>query len=346
MPAVDRLRRTVAALCSPATAGRGAGTTEGAAARVLVATAFADLALQPRGEHGYLQLVPAMAGANLLGAIPGDAPGWIVLAAHYDHLGTIDDEVYPGADDNAAGVAVLLEVAHRLATAAHHGRSILISAYDAEEPPWFDTPDMGSRWWVDHPTVPLTAIDLMVCLDLVGHSIGPPGSPAPVANTVFVAGADLAPGLANSVRVATVAGIVPRPIADWVEDPMSDHLAFRGAGIPHLFYTCARSAGYHTPRDRPELLDYDKLAALADHLTAMITAACVAAPGSWSFDRMGADDTATIDTMLALVDAVPDHDLIADAVAHLKGMRRGDRLDDDDRYWVRALVAAVESLLG
>src|SRR3990172_5585825 len=245
MNPVDRMRHVVEALCAPALAGRAAGSAGGAAARAILVEAFAAAGLHPRGEHRYLQLLPAMAGANVLGAIPGDGPGWVVFGAHYDHLGVIAGKVHPGADDNAAGVAVLLEVANRLAIGSHRGRSILVCAFDAEEPPWFESADMGSQWWVDHPTVPLADVDLMVCIDLIGHRIGPAGTPPQVATTVFVAGADLAPGLAEAVHVPDVVGIVPRPIADWVADPMSDHLAFRAAGVPHLFYTSPPSAVYH-----------------------------------------------------------------------------------------------------
>ena len=344
MTPADRLRSTVAALCAPIADGRAAGTIGGSIARSVVAAGFEDLGLMPRGKTGWHQLLPAMAGANLLGAIPGDWPGWIVLGAHYDHLGDIDGAVHWGADDNASGVAVMLEVARRLVTSPH-GRSVLISAYDAEEPPWFDSPEMGSQWWVDHPTVPLAEIDLMVCLDTVGHALGPPGAPAAVADTVFVAGADLAPGLAEAVTVPPIAGIIPRPIADWVSDPLSDHLAFRAAGIPHLFYTCARSAVYHTPADRPERLDIAKMAALADHLAAVIAAARLAPTQAWSFDPDGADDATMIDTMLAMVTAFPADGPIPKAVAPLEQLRDRQRLDDDDRAWIRALVEAVESLL-
>ncbi|MBI5156461.1 MAG: M28 family peptidase [Acidimicrobiia bacterium] len=345
MTPIDRMRRVVEALCAPALAGRAAGSPGGAAARAMLVEAFTASGLEPRGEHGYLQLLPAMAGANVLGAIPGKAPGWVVFGAHYDHLGEISGTIHPGADDNAAGVAVLVEVAGRLARETRRGRSILVCAFDAEEPPWFDSPDMGSQWWVDHPTVPLSDVELMICLDLVGHDIGTADTPTEVAATIFVAGADLAPGLVPAVHVPDIAGIVPRPIADWVVTPLSDHLAFRAAGIPHLFYTGGRSAVYHSPHDRPELLDHSRMAALADHLTALIDAACTAPPRSWRFDREGSDDAATVATLLSLVDAVPAPDLIAEAIAALEGMQGIARLDDDDRAWIRALVDAVESML-
>jgi Zn-dependent M28 family amino/carboxypeptidase len=345
METIERLRATVAALCSPATAGRAPGTPQGAAARAVVLEEFTDLGLAPAGEAGYHQLLPAMGGANLLGAIPGDRPGWIVLGAHYDHLGGSGDRVYWGADDNAAGVAVMLEVARQLAAGSDRGRSILVSAYDAEEPPWFGEPAMGSQWWVDHPTVPLAEVELMICLDLVGHRLGPAGLPPGVGDTIFVQGGDLAPGLAATVTVPAVQGIIARPIADWVIDPMSDHLAFRQAGIPHLFYTCARSAVYHEPTDRPELLAYDKMAALVTHLTATVEAARRAPPGSWRFDADAADDATTLETVRTIAAGVPG---LGTALATLLDGTVPDasgRLGAAQRHALRAMVATVEDRL-
>lgn len=342
----ERLRATVAVLCSPATAGRAPGTPQGAAARAFLLEEFTDLGLEPAGERGYHQLLPASGGANLLGAIPGDHPGWIVLGAHYDHLGGIGDAVFWGADDNAAGVAVMLEVARQLVAGSNRGRSILVSAYDAEEPPWFGGSTMGSQWWVDHPTVPLAEVDLMICLDLVGHRLGPAGFSPAVSDTVFVQGGELSPGLGAAVAVPAVPGIVPRPIADWVIEPMSDHLAFRQAGIPHLFYTCARSAVYHQTTDRPELLAYAKMAALADHLIATIEAARRAPAGSWRFDAEAADDAATLETLRAIAAAVPD--LGAVVAPMLEGMvpDTAGRLAADQRGALSAMVDTVEDLLG
>lgn len=349
MSAVDRIAATVQALCSLETAGREPGSSEGEAARRLIVSAFADLGLRPAGETGWLQPIPGPDGANVLGAIPGTGPGWVVLGAHYDHLGIRAEGVFWGADDNASGVAVMLEAARIIAGADPHGRSVLVSAYDAEEPPWFDGPAMGSQWWVDHPTVPLADIDLMVCLDLVGHRLGPPGTPDAVADTVFRVGTDLAPGLGALLdQVPATPGIIPRPIADWVLPPLSDHLAFRERGIPHLFYTCGRTAHYHTPNDRPEHLDPPKMAALANHTAAVIGEARRAPVGAWSYDHRGADDEATIDTLLALARSIPGIQVVDKAVVVLDGMRAtlGPALGEEDRDRIRRLLFALEATLG
>ncbi|MBC7224944.1 MAG: M28 family peptidase, partial [Anaerolineae bacterium] len=111
-------------------------------------------------------------GANVLGALPGRDPArqheWVILGAHYDHVG--DDPApgrrYPGANDNASGVAVLLEIARLWREAGYWpSRSVLFAAWDAQEPG-----QVGSSFYVAHPTVPLTDTVAMWQLDAVGGS--------------------------------------------------------------------------------------------------------------------------------------------------------------------------------
>ena len=79
--------------------------------------------------------MPGCRGANVLATIPGDEDRWVIVAAHYDHLGTSRGRMYPGADDNAAAVAILVEVAARLAARGPRGRGVLIAAFDAGSRP-------------------------------------------------------------------------------------------------------------------------------------------------------------------------------------------------------------------
>src|SRR5437773_8957864 len=97
----NRLRRWVEALCGPACSGRRAGSVEGARARFVIQEGFAGAGLAASEQP-----VPGCGGANVL-AVAGSGPAAVVVGAHHDHLG----RGYPGADDNAAGVAVLLELA-------------------------------------------------------------------------------------------------------------------------------------------------------------------------------------------------------------------------------------------
>ncbi|MEA3511736.1 MAG: M28 family peptidase, partial [Actinomycetota bacterium] len=161
----QRMRETVEYLASADLAGRAPGTRGGVMARDFVRSAFEDCGLMPAGEDGFDQPIPGNSGANLIGVLPGSGPRsdrYILLAAHYDHLGEFGGEIYPGANDNAAAVAVMLDVAERW---SHHesdlDRSVLFCSFDAEEPPYFLGEQMGSIHFVEHPTIPLDKIDVM-----------------------------------------------------------------------------------------------------------------------------------------------------------------------------------------
>src|SRR6476660_8961017 len=107
-------------LCSDECAGRRPGTPGGDRARRLVVQAFRDVGLDP-----YEQPVPGCGGANVLAKIRGDIDRYVLVGAHFDHLGTIGEDVYWGADDNAAAVAVLVEVGRALA-AERAGRGVIV----------------------------------------------------------------------------------------------------------------------------------------------------------------------------------------------------------------------------
>ena len=110
---------------------------------------------------------------------------------------------------------------------------------------------MGSQYFVDHPSVPLDSIDMMVCMDLVGHAVGPEAMPAEIRNTVFALGAERSAGTAAHVdRLArAVPGVVVRRIDAEAIPPLSDYHAFWERSIPFLFLSNGRSRVYHTPED-------------------------------------------------------------------------------------------------
>src|SRR5262249_24604430 len=190
----DSLVLAVEALCAPDCAGRAPGTAQGAAARRLIHDRFREADTQAAGIDGFYQEVRASRGVNIIARVPGRGPQAsraVLVGAHYDHLGQAFGEVYWGADDNAAGVAVLLALADGLMTRRGElQRSVVLCAFDAEEPPFFLMPGMGSAHFVAHPTVALERIDMMICLDVIGHALGPPGISDDVRESVFCVGAE------------------------------------------------------------------------------------------------------------------------------------------------------------
>ncbi len=339
------MQEVVEYLCSPECLPRNPGTSGGLAARAYLKNRLEELGLEPIGERGFEQAIPSIGASNLLARIPGRGDRCVLIGAHYDACG-VDN---PGADDNAAAVAITLEVASQL-QARDLDRSVIIALFDAEEPPYFLSPVMGSQWFVDNPTLPLDSIDMMICLDLVGHALGPAGLPAEVRDSVFVLGAEKSTDTgALFDSLPDQPGIRPRRIDNYIIESKSDYDAFMHAGIPFLFYTVGRSEHYHMPTDTPDRLDYNKMVALADHLTDLVTALANRTDKA-VFVTEGFDDEATIASLESLLTPLaPLSDAAQMASMVVSGLRgsldTNGELTHAERDTVRMLVEQVEMAL-
>jgi Zn-dependent M28 family amino/carboxypeptidase len=268
------MRELVTELCSVACAGRAPGTPGGLRARAQIVAALRQAGLDPREQS-----IGGSRAANVVATLPGEVDRWVLVAAHYDHLGGDARRFYPGADDNAAAIAILIEVAARLARSRPSGKGVLIAAFDAEEPPYFLTREMGSSFYVEHAAQvgpPVEKIDMMVCMDLVGHALGPQGLPAAVGQTLFALGAERSDGTLATVGSLAQAepGVIVRPADAEIIPPLSDYDPFWRRQVPFLFLTAGRSARYHTPQDTPEHLDWEKMAATARWIERFVRAVC------------------------------------------------------------------------
>ncbi|MCO5168384.1 MAG: M28 family peptidase [Planctomycetes bacterium] len=350
----DRIQALVDFLCSPTCAGRAPGTPGAAAARARIVAELEAAGVEPAGEDGWLQEVPGC-GHNVVARAPGSGPladRAIIVGAHYDHLGpAAHGQAYWGADDNAAAVAILVEVARALGRGPVEGRQVLLAFFDGEEPPHFLTGTMGSMRWVRRPAVPLERIDQMVCLDLVGHAIGPAGLPDAVRRTLLVLGAERSQGTAALVDAcaARARGVTPRRLALEVIPPLSDYLSFEEVGVASLFLTCGRWEHYHQVTDTPDRLDYPKVAATADFLIDLTRALAARPDAPVRHDPARRDDLATIRTLLELgrllAPAVPP---VGAALAPLEALEaRAGRgpLGAADLVQLRILVGQLESVL-
>ncbi len=191
-------------------------------------------------------------GINLVGLIPGtdealrDAP--LVVGAHYDHLGVQGADTYPGADDNASGVALLLEVARTLNRAFTPRRPIMFVAFSGEEQGL-----LGSRAFVATPPAPTTRQSLfaMINLDSVGRLEGRPlqvfGSESAYEWPFMAQGIGFTIGVASQFPAQSIAG--------------SDHVSFLEAGIPAIHLFSGLHTDYHRPSDTPGKVD---LAGMSD----------------------------------------------------------------------------------
>ena len=302
-------------------------------------------ALREAGLDPHEQLVPACNGANLLATIRGEIDRYVLVGAHFDHLGEQGGEIFHGADDNAAAVAILVETARSLA-GDRRGRGVIVAAFDAEEPPHFLTGAMGSAAFVRENRLP---IDFMVCMDLVGHRFGPSIVPDEVGESVFALGAERSAGtfeLVSSLKRAEE-GVIVRPVDAEIVPPLSDYAAFWEQRIPFLFLTGGRSRVYHTPADTPDKLDMRKIAATARWLTTFVRAARTREATAFvdaRFDRGTLDEVDEL--VLALADYTPEAEIARARIAELTTAcdRRGN-LPERRRHDLAWLVGALESRL-
>jgi hypothetical protein len=262
-PEQGRLEAVVRALASPEMEGRRGDGGRKAAAYLI--EEFRRLRLEPVFQGQYVQEIPAsqpgrIQGRNVGGMVRGSDPvlrdQWVIVAAHYDHLGIRGGVLYPGADDNASGVAMMLEVARSLMdTRQPQKRSIMFIGFDLEEVGLF-----GSRYFVAHPPVPLHQIALFITADMIGRALGG------ICDThVFVLGTEHAPGLRRWIDEA--AKDQPLKIgllgSDLLVLNRSDYGPFRSRNIPFLFFSTGENPCYHSPEDKPETLNYPKLTAIS-----------------------------------------------------------------------------------
>lgn len=246
------LMQTVRVLAADSMEGRRAGTPGGARARRYLIARLEALGIAPLDrsyEHNFVLPRDSAGGVNILAALPGtrqDA-AYIVLSAHYDHVGIRRGEVYNGADDNASGVAAVLAIAAVLKKAplAH---PVIIALFDAEEGGL-----VGARAMVANPPVPRDRLGIDINLDMVGHS---------ESGRLWVAGAAQSPqfrplldSLAAAAPVVLKLGHDRKGVPgeeDW--SGSSDHGPFHAAGIPFLYFGVEDHKDYHKSTDDPETL--------------------------------------------------------------------------------------------
>ena len=275
-------REWVATLASPAMRGRATGTPEGRRAAELIAGEFERLGLHGAGtDRTYFQDFTVGAdrpGRNVLGLLLGEDDAVVrevvIVSAHYDHLrpreGSVArDVIYPGADDNASGVAALLELAEAF-VARPPRRSVLFAAWDAEENQMPAAPGglQGSGHWVREPTIALPKIAAMLCMDMLSRDFL-----GVMDDTLYVVGTERSDALRAIVeRVDPETELHLDPAGTDIVGPRSDHWHFFGRKVPYLFFSTSQHADYHTPRDTPERAKPAKLAACARAIEAIARA--------------------------------------------------------------------------
>ncbi len=275
----EHVRPHVEFLASRDLAGRSGANS--AKAADYLAKQFRDCKLQPLFADGsFDQPIPTSAevdssdesprivgrnvGAWLEGSDPKLRNELIVIGVHFDHLGTRGGKVFRGADDNASGTAMMLEVARQLAVAKQRPkRSIVFVGFDLEEQLLW-----GSRWFVAHPPFELDRVKLFITADMIGRSLG--DLPLP---TIFVMGSEHAPRMKLLLDdVGSPRGLEVARLGIDLIGVRSDYGPFWNEKIPFLFFSTGEHPDYHTPRDVPEKLDFDKIARVSSLVLKLVEA--------------------------------------------------------------------------
>ncbi len=193
---------------------------------------------------------------NVGALLPGNNPSlkeeYITLGAHLDHLGTRDDNIFNGADDNASGSIGVIEIAEEMAQKGSK-RPVMFLLYTAEEMGL-----IGSEYFVLHPPVPLSQIKVNINLDMISRSDGD------VRNGVAPIGADeINTSLKDEIK--EINQKFPFVELDWAYadtsdiSSRSDHFSFHKRNIPTVFFFSGFHPDYHKLGDVPEKVDYDYL---------------------------------------------------------------------------------------
>jgi hypothetical protein len=268
---------TVRYLADDALGGRLAGSAHERCAGDFIARRFAQLGLKPAGTDGtFFQAfsvasavnphAPAGTGRNVLALLEGSDPQlkneFVIVGAHYDHLGEgpfgslakqKTPAIHNGADDNASGVAAMLDIAARLARGPRPARSVVFMGFSGEEEGL-----IGSRYFANNPTFPLANARAMLNLDMVGRLGDGP---------LIVYGIGTAQEWETLVTAAATKEAVKLTL-----NPdgygASDHTSFYEKNIPVLHFFTNVHGDYHNVGD-----DWDKIdAAGLDKVSAIATA--------------------------------------------------------------------------
>jgi Peptidase family M28/PDZ domain/PA domain len=202
---------------------------------------------------------------NVSAYLAGTSNEYIVVGAHYDHLGLGDEHslapsqagtVHPGADDNASGTAGVLELAHWASKQPKQKRGILFLTFAGEE-----LGLLGSEWYVNHPTLPLENAVAMINMDMIGRIR---------EGKIYLSGTGTGstfPQLVNDVKP-------PAPIqidlAEKAGYGSSDHTSFTTKNVPVLFFFSGLHADYHKPSDTADKIDSADAAKLLDYIADLI----------------------------------------------------------------------------
>ena len=279
----NEIKEDVAYLANDKLEGRQTGTKGEKLAADYLVNRFQNIGLEPKGSDGYIQSYSfkpktdphkevefttnadsTITGRNVIGYINNNAKTTIVIGAHYDHLGyggegslyrEKDKAIHNGADDNASGVAVLLDIATRLKIKNEQSKikdknNYLFMAFSGEEMGL-----LGSNYFSKNPTIDAKSMNYMINMDMIGRM--------KADSTLAVYGVGTSPMFKQTLKannekfklIQNESGVGP-----------SDHTSFYLIDIPVLHFFTGQHEDYHKPSDDSEKLNYDGMNLISDYI--------------------------------------------------------------------------------
>lgn len=276
---ITQVEKMVRRLCDTTLAGRRIGTPGGRAAGEYLAREMQEARLQPLLSGGYFQPFTAgeLSGRNIVGCFPAQSDRWIVIGAHYDHLGRLDGRIYPGADKNASGVGALFGLVKMIGKMVSlgkiYGKGVIFVAFDGKE-----TNLAGSTAFVEalkagrfrHPVTGAVIepkhIAMMLNLDLLGGTENP-GASGRKDYLIALTGSNS--GYQSYLRTINEAEGIGLELkfdyfgsADFTRlfyERVSDQKPFLGCRIPSVMFTSGITMRTNKPTDTPDSLDFEVL---------------------------------------------------------------------------------------
>ena len=271
---VTRLEGDIITLASDEMEGREPGTNGEIKARNYIISRMQEIGLTPNGTDGFIQAFTYFEKANqnevivqahnVIGFIDNGANKTAVITAHYDHLGYGQSgskydgpkQIHNGADDNASGIAALLELAHIIKNnKIKEHNNFLFIAFSAEEKGL-----LGSKYYVMNPSMNLNEINYLLNMDMLGRM--DPG----MALTIEGLGSSL---IWESALNEIECDAFPLTLKLRENGP-SDHAPFYEAGIPALHFWTGKHDDYHKPSDDAEKINFRAESQIISFIEALI----------------------------------------------------------------------------
>lgn len=329
MPDDGQMYTDIAFLASDKLEGRTFGSKGERKAAKYISRRFKVLGISPKGEKGtyYQPLTVNMSndphasealkkgpqtGNNVIGYIDNNAPFTIVLGAHYDHLGYGEfgslhggsKAIHNGADDNASGVALILELAQRCKDIKGH--NYLFILFTGEENGLW-----GSNYFTDHPTINLHDVSAMFNFDMVGRMN---------ENKLAINGTGTSPEWNRLIDMHNKAGFVITKTESGVGP--SDHTSFYLMDIPAIHFFTGAHEDYHRPGDDVEKINKEGMVMIADMVTDMLKSMGNEGSEKLTFTKTKDPDPVATPKMEVTLGVLPDY--LYDGVGmRIEGVREG-----------------------